>query len=189
MAVFSTVGWYHDKCGGYLEYIRGILSAMGDIMMHMGGYHEYYGRCSVPWRYSNDKTPRPHGTENPFEYLMILHGTHDTPSYSWYPLTVLSIPHGTQDISPRYSWYASTVLKISPHIYHDITLTVLNIPHGNQDIPTVVMKSPHHTEHPKWYWALPTVLNTRYTECFSQVSFNLLVRWKKQTFSENSYCF
>ena len=34
--------------GGYLEY-RGVFSTVGDIMMHVGGYHEYRGECSVPW--------------------------------------------------------------------------------------------------------------------------------------------
>ena len=40
-------GGYHDKCRGYLEYRRGvqyhggiliIMSTVGDIMMHVGGY-------------------------------------------------------------------------------------------------------------------------------------------------------
>ena len=25
------------------------MSTSGDIMMHVGGYHEYIGRCSVHW--------------------------------------------------------------------------------------------------------------------------------------------
>ena len=25
------------------------MSTVGDIMMHVGGYHEYRGGCSVPW--------------------------------------------------------------------------------------------------------------------------------------------
>ena len=48
--VMSTVGGggvqYRRKCheyrGGYLEY-------HGDIMMHVGGHHEYRAGCSVPW--------------------------------------------------------------------------------------------------------------------------------------------
>ena len=47
VGVFSTMGGY-DKCGGYLEY-RGVFSTVGDIMMDVGGYHEYRGGCSVPW--------------------------------------------------------------------------------------------------------------------------------------------
>ena len=27
----------------------GVFSTMGDILMHVGGYHEYHGGCSVPW--------------------------------------------------------------------------------------------------------------------------------------------
>ena len=45
----STVGAYHDKCGGYLEY-RGVFSTVGDIMSTVGAYLEYRGGCSVPWR-------------------------------------------------------------------------------------------------------------------------------------------
>ena len=51
----STMGRYHDKCGEkYLEY-RGVFSTVGDIMMHVGKYHEYCGEyheymgCSVPF--------------------------------------------------------------------------------------------------------------------------------------------
>ena len=32
--------------GGYLEEEQYI----GEIMIHVEGYHEYIGRCSVPWR-------------------------------------------------------------------------------------------------------------------------------------------
>ena len=27
----------------------GVFSTSGDIMMHVGGYHEYIGGCSVHW--------------------------------------------------------------------------------------------------------------------------------------------
>ena len=57
VGVFSTVGGYHEyRGGGYLEYRGGCSVPWGDIMMHMGGYHdahggyhEYRGGCSVPW--------------------------------------------------------------------------------------------------------------------------------------------
>ena len=42
-------GGYHDKCGDILSTVGVILSTMGDIMMHVGGYHEYHRGCSVPW--------------------------------------------------------------------------------------------------------------------------------------------
>ena len=62
-------------------------------MMHVGGYHEYRGGCSVPWG------------ENLllFEYPTVLntpHGTHDIPHMYH------DIPHDTQiskdGIPPRY---------------------------------------------------------------------------------------
>ena len=62
-------------------------------MMHVGGYHEYRGGCSVPWG------------ENLllFEYptvLNTLHGTHDIPHMYH------DIPQGTQiskdGIPPQY---------------------------------------------------------------------------------------
>ena len=34
--------------GGYLEY-RGDVQYRGGFMMHVRGYHEYRGGCSVPW--------------------------------------------------------------------------------------------------------------------------------------------
>ena len=53
--MFSTVGGYHDKCGGYLEYRGGvqyrgdimstvgvILSTVGDVQ-YCGGYHDARG--------------------------------------------------------------------------------------------------------------------------------------------------
>ena len=52
-------------------------------MMHMGGYHEYRGECSVPWGESLLL----------FEYPTVLntpHGTHD-------------IPHMYHNIPPQYS--------------------------------------------------------------------------------------
>ena len=56
--VFSTLGEYHEyirgvkyiggyhECireGGYHEYIGGCSVHLGDIMMHVGEYHEYIG--------------------------------------------------------------------------------------------------------------------------------------------------
>ena len=32
---------------GDVQYIGGIVSTSGDIMMNVGGYHEYIGGCSV----------------------------------------------------------------------------------------------------------------------------------------------
>ena len=49
VGVFSTVGGYHDKCEGYLEYRGGCSVPWGDIMSTVGGYLEYRGGCSVLW--------------------------------------------------------------------------------------------------------------------------------------------
>ena len=73
-------------------------------MMHVGGYHEYRGGCSVPWGTQITIDFSPHGTEHPPRYSrypptvlkITQHGTHDIP-------TVLNTPHGTQDIPPHLS--------------------------------------------------------------------------------------
>ena len=53
--VFSTVGDIMSTVGvilsivGDVQYRGGYHDARGDIMMHVWGYHEYRGGCSVPW--------------------------------------------------------------------------------------------------------------------------------------------
>ena len=143
----------------------------GDIMMHVGGYHEYRGGCSVPW-----------GTQITIDFsptvLNTLHGTHDIPPHaSWYPPrywtspTVLKItptvlmisPHGTEH-PPRYSRYPPTFIMISPH-------GTERPPRYSRYPPTVLMISPHGTEHRPRYWTPPTVLHTHYTGCLSYTQF------------------
>ena len=70
-------------------------------MIHVGGYHEYHGGCSVPWGTQITK-------DFPPTVLNTLHGTHDIPHGTEHP-TVLKIspygtehPYCTQDIPPRY---------------------------------------------------------------------------------------
>ena len=51
--ILSTVGVF-STMGGYLEWgvilsTVAVFSTVGDIMMHVRGYHEYRGGCSVPW--------------------------------------------------------------------------------------------------------------------------------------------
>ena len=122
------LGGYHDARGGYHEYRGGCsvplgdtilcnLSTMGDIMMHVGdimstvGSVQYHGGTQIR------KDFFPHGTEHPkvlmmkitLTVLMISPTVLNTPRYSRYPHiyhdipTVLSIPHGTQDILPHSS--------------------------------------------------------------------------------------
>ena len=86
-------------------------------MIHVGGYQEYRGECSVPWGTQITKDFSLHSTEHP-------HGTHD-------------IPHGTE-YPPRYSRY--------PHGTHDIPHGTQDIPHGTQDISHGT-EHPHGTAH------------------------------------------
>ena len=37
---------------------------VGDIMIYVGGYHEYRGGCSVPWGTQITKDFSPHGTHD-----------------------------------------------------------------------------------------------------------------------------
>ena len=45
--IMIHVGGYHDTCGGYHEYMGGCSVHRGDTMSTSGGYHEYIGGCSV----------------------------------------------------------------------------------------------------------------------------------------------
>ena len=109
--ILSTMGcsvpWGIHEChGGYPEYCGVILSTVGDtqyrgdIMMHVGEYHDYRG--DVQYRgilkYQNIFS---HGIEHPHDIPHvdhdILHSTEYPPWYSRYPLTVLIISsHGTE---------------------------------------------------------------------------------------------
>ena len=59
---------YHDACEGYREYhgvfstVGVIMSTMGDIMMHVGGYHEYHG-VMIPLKWSKFES---HSFNKPF---------------------------------------------------------------------------------------------------------------------------
>ena len=155
--ILSTVGGV--QYSGGISWVPWGLSWVpwGDIMMYVGGYHEYRRGCSVPWGEKSIVIWVPHGTEHP-------HGTHDIPPHaSWYPPTVLKfqrmVSPGTEH-PPRYSWYPPTCIMISP--------TVLNIPHGTQDnlpryswYPTTVLNTPRYSRYPPHLsWYPPTVLNT-----------------------------
>ena len=81
--IMINVGGYHEYRGGYLEYRGGCSVPWGEIMMHVGGYHEYRGGCSVPWGES----------QLLFEYPTVL----NTPTVLMiYPHMHHDIPHGTQ---------------------------------------------------------------------------------------------
>ena len=79
----------------------------GDIKMHVGGYHEYRGRCSVPWGTQITKdfpptvlTPSTVLMISPTCIMISPHGTQI--SKDGIP-TVLNTPHGTHDIPLRAS--------------------------------------------------------------------------------------
>ena len=116
--ILSTVGDILSTVGGYLEYRGGVQYHGGDIMMHVRGYHESCGRCSVPWR----------GGGEFFFYL-------STPRY-WTPPMVLMI-------SPTCIMIPSTVLKfqrmVSPHGTHDIPHVHHDIPHGTQSSVQLIL--------------------------------------------------
>ena len=61
----STVGGVQYR-GGIPSFEN--LSTVGDIMIHVGGCHEYHGGCSVPWGTKRTKDFPPHGTEHPPQY-------------------------------------------------------------------------------------------------------------------------
>ena len=51
-----------------------IVSTVGDIMIHVGGYHEYRGGVQYRWGYKLLLFECLHGTEHP-------HGTHAIPPH------------------------------------------------------------------------------------------------------------
>ena len=53
ITAFSTLGGYHEECGG-IQWVFSalgiIMSTLENIMIHVGGYHEHTGGCSVHCR-------------------------------------------------------------------------------------------------------------------------------------------
>ena len=39
---------------GYIQYIVGYSVHQRDVMIHVGGYHEYIGQCSVHWSFQHE---------------------------------------------------------------------------------------------------------------------------------------
>ena len=92
VGILSTVGvitMHGDIMSAVGDTILCNLSTMGDIMIHVRGYHEYHGG----------------GNEHPYGTHDILHVHHEPP-------TVLSIPHSTYD-NPQGTHDIPTV--IFPH--------------------------------------------------------------------------
>ena len=71
---------------------------VGDIMIHVGGYHEYLGGCSIHWCFQYKSK----------DFINLLSRmNHVPPMYSWYPSDVVNTPQCTHNI---------------PHMNHDIPL-------------------------------------------------------------------
>ena len=127
----------------------GVFSTMGDIMMHVGkyheycgGYHEYYGVFNTMGDSNNKRFPS--------TVLNTLHGTHD-------------IPHSTQDIPPWYSRYPRTVLKISLHSTQDIHHSTEHPPQYSRYPSKVLKISLMVLMISPMVLITPTVLHTHYT--------------------------
>ena len=79
-------GGYHDARGGYYEYLGGcpvpweipsfvICLPLGDIMVHVEGYHEYHGGTQITQDFSPHGTHNiPHGTEHTLYMMQFLLG-------------------------------------------------------------------------------------------------------------------
>ena len=78
-SIFSTVGGCLEYHREYLEYGGGCSVMWMNIILHVAGYHQYRGECSVP--------------------------QHPGPTFIMIYLTILSIPHSTKDILLYYSRY------------------------------------------------------------------------------------
>ena len=69
--MFSTMGRYYDKCGGYLEYHGGV---------------QYHGSTQIARDNIPHGTEHPHSTKDiPHMYHDNLNGTEHPPQYSTYP--------------------------------------------------------------------------------------------------------
>ena len=91
--VFSTVGRFHDKCGGYLEH-RGGVQYRGGYHEYHGGYLEYCWGYSVLWGIMSTvgvlNTPTVLKSQKMvFPMVLNTHSTHD-------------IPQVHHDNTPRY---------------------------------------------------------------------------------------
>ena len=191
MKVYEKHEWTpFTPCIMCVQYIGGISWVhRGDIMMNVGGYHEYIRGCSVHQRdmmiHVGEQLDKilSISIENSNVLNIPLVYSWYPQMYSWYPSDVLNIslcthsippnvlmispdvlntPQCTQGIPLMYSWYPPDVLMVSPRCTHDIPLMYSWYP------PDVFMVSPRCTHGiPPMYWTSPDVLNTHYTGWFT----------------------
>ena len=135
--------------GDIMSTMRDILSTMGDIMINVGGYLEYCGGCSVPW-----VSWVPWGVTLSTVGDIMMHVGIDEYRRGKIFCYLNTPQYWTP---PRYSnfkgwyppryWTPSTVIMISPHSTEH--------PHGIQVIPLQYSRYP-----PQYSWYPPMVLNT-----------------------------
>ena len=170
MGVFSTVGGYHDKCGGISWVPWGVFSTMGgiswvpwgDILSTVGDVQYRGGISWCTWGISWCTWGDIMGTVGDIILwnLSTVGGSHDTcGGISWVPWGVFSTvgySNNKRLFPPRY-WTPSMVLMISPHGTEH--------PPCASWYPPTVLKITHHGTHdiPPRYWTPPTVLHTHYT--------------------------
>ena len=140
--------------------------AWGDIMMHVGGYHEccgdvqYCGGTQItkdsPHSAKYSWYP-PHASWYPPRYWVSPTALKVTPMVLMISLLVLNTPPYSR-YSPHLSWYPSAVRNTQdiPHMHHDI-------PHMHHDIPHMHHDITHGTAHTLYrvveLWLLITLSN------------------------------
>ena len=136
MGVFSTMVDITSTVGRYHEY-------RGDIMMHVVGYHECRGGCSVSWGYHplyieysggyHDTRGGHHEYRGSVQYRGVLKQQKIPPAALNTPTVLMISP--TYIMIPPMVLSIATVLKITP--------TVLMIYPAVLNTPTVLKRSPH----------------------------------------------
>ena len=156
--MFSTSEGCHEYIGGISWVHQGMFSTRGDIMIHVGGYHEYIGGCSVHWGMFSTSRGYHEYIGGYHEYIggisWVHRGMFSTSEFSIEIERILSSCSPTCIVISLwctehplvYSWYSPDVLMVSPHIHHDI-------PQCNEHPPMYSWYPPHSS------WYPPNVLN------------------------------
>ena len=170
--IMSTVGVILSTVGDIMMHVGDIMSTVGgvqyrggipsfeiwvlwrDIMMHVGGYHEYRGGCSVPWGISWvpwGLSWVPWGISwCTWGISWVLWGC----SVPWGDTILwnLSTVEGYHDACGGYHEYrGGCSVPWGTQITKDFSPKVLNTLHGTHDIPPRASWYPHGTEHPPRY--------------------------------------
>ena len=153
--VFSTSRGYHEYIRGILWVHLGCSVHRRIIMMHVGGYHEYIGGCSVHWGipWVHWGIPWVHWGKSWVHrrmfstsgYIMIHVGEQigENLSISIESPNVLNIPRCTHDI---------------PRCTHDIPWCTHGILRCTEHPPMYSWYPSHASWYPPMYWTSPNVL-------------------------------